>query len=125
MMSEADAQPSLYERLGGKDAINAAVDIFYENVLADERVRQFFDGVDMDEQRGKQKRFLAYAFGGPANYTGKDMREAHKHLNLNDEHFGAVAENLQATLEQLGVPAAEIGEVMAIAGSTKDDVLNR
>ncbi|MDP6579499.1 MAG: group 1 truncated hemoglobin [Vicinamibacterales bacterium] len=124
-MPETDAQPSLYGRLGGKDAINAAVDIFYEKVLADERLRQFFDGVDMAEQRGKQKKFLAYAFGGPVNYTGKDMREAHKHLNLRDEHFGAVAENLQATLVQLGVPEGEIGEVMAIAGSTREDVLNR
>ncbi len=119
---------NLYERIGGKDAIGAAVDIFYGKVLSDDRTNRFFAGVDMDKQRGKQKIFLAFAFSGPVNYDGKDMREAHKHLveqGLNDSHFDAVAGHLQATLEELNVPADLIGEVMAIAGSTRDDVLNR
>ncbi len=115
---------SLYEKLGGKEAIDAAVEIFYQKVLSDDRIKHFFDTVDMDKQRGKQKIFLAYAFGGPLKHDGKDMREAHKHLDLTEEHFAAVAENLQSTLEQLNVPADLIGEVMAIAASTHDDVLN-
>ncbi len=119
---------SLYERIGGKGAIEAAVDIFYGKVLADDSISRFFAGVDMDKQRGKQKIFLTYAFGGPVKYEGKDMREAHKHLveqGLNDSHFDAVAGHLQATLEELKVPADIIGEVMTIAGGTRDDVLNR
>ena len=76
------------------DAINAAVDIFYEKVLADDRVKQFFDDVDMPGQIGKQRIFLAYAFGGPVKHTGKDLRSAHSHLNLSEEHFVAIAENL-------------------------------
>ena len=115
---------SLYEKLGGKDAIDAAVEIFYQKVLADDRIKHFLESVDMNKQRGKQKIFLAYAFGGPVQYDGKDMREAHKHLDLNEEHFGAVAENLQATLEQLKVPQELIEQVMSIAASTHDDVLN-
>ena len=119
---------SLFQRIGGKAAIEAAVDIFYGKVLADDRISRFFAGVDMDKQRGKQKIFLAYAFGAPVKYDGKDMRQAHKHLvekGLNDSHFDAVAGHLQATLEELNVPADLIAEVMAIAGSTRDDVLNR
>lgn len=119
---------SLYERLGGRDAVEAAVDLFYQKVLADPRISRFFAGVDMDKQRGKQKIFLTYAFGGPVKYQGKDMRQAHKHLvekGLNDTHFDAVAGHLKATLEELSVPADLIDEVMAIAGSTRDDVLNR
>jgi len=119
---------SLYERIGGKGAIEAAVDIFYGKVLADDSISRFFAGVDMDKQRGKQKIFLAFAFGAPVKYDGKDMRQAHKHLvekGLNDRHFDAVAGHLQATLEELSVPADIIGEVMAIAGGTRDDVLNR
>lgn len=116
---------SLYDRLGGKEAVNAAVDIFYEKVLADDRIRHFFDSVDMVRQKGKQKAFMTMAFGGPVKYEGKDMREAHKHLEgLNEGHFVAVAENLKATLEQLSVPAEMIDEVMTIVGSTHDDVLN-
>ena len=120
--------PSLYEQLGGDNAVNAAVDIFYRKVLSDDRISQFFEGVDMDKQIGKQKAFLTMAFGGPNNYTGVDMRKAHAHLvarGLNDSHFDAVAENLSATLSELGVAAPLIEQVMAIAGSTRNDVLGR
>lgn len=119
---------NLYEKLGGEGAVDAAVDIFYRRVLADDSISRFFDDIDMDEQRAKQKSFLTMAFGGPNNYTGKDMREAHKRLvdeGLNDDHFNAVAGHLQGTLEELNVPEDLVGEVMTIAGSVRDDVLNR
>ncbi len=80
------------------------MDIFYDKVLANASIKHFFDAVDMKAQRGKQRIFLAYAFGGPVNYDGKDMRSAHKHLDLTEEHFAAVAGHLQTTLEQLNVP---------------------
>lgn len=118
------AEQSLYERIGGKPALEAAVDRFYERVLADDRISGFFTTVDMDGQRKKQKRFLAVAFGANERWDGKDMRAAHAHLTLTEEHFTAVAEALQGTLQDLGVPETLIGEVMAIAASTHDDVLN-
>lgn len=116
---------SLYERLGGEGAVDAAVDIFYRKVLADERISHFFDTVDMDRQRAKQKAFLTYAFGGPNSYSGKDMRAAHAKMNLTEVHFDAVMENLGATLQELNVPAEMIGEAAAIALSVKNDVLNK
>ena len=116
---------SVYEKLGGEAAMDAAVDIFYRNVLADDRVSHFFDAVDMQAQRGKQKAFLTMAFGGPNGYTGKDMREAHKNMQLTEVHFNAIAESLVATLEELSVPQDYIDEVIDIALSVKDDVLNR
>ena len=119
---------TLYERIGGDAAVNAAVDIFYRKVLADKRINQFFDGVDMDKQAAKQKAFLTVALGGPNKYTGKDMREGHAHLvkrGLNDSHFDAVMENLAATLTELKVPAELIAEAAAIAESTRNDVLSR
>ena len=119
---------SLYERLGGAAAVNAAVDIFYRKVLGDDRIAHFFDTVDMERQAAKQKAFLTMVFGGPANYSGKDMREGHRHLvkrGLNDTHFDAVVENLGATLKELGVPDSDIAEVAAIANSVRNDVLDR
>lgn len=115
---------SLFEQIGGADAVDAAVDIFYRKVLTDPVIMHFFDTVDMDKQIAKQKAFLTMAFGGPNNYTGKDMREAHKHMNLTEEHFTAVANNLKSTLEDLSVPEDLINQVMTIAASTHDDVLN-
>jgi hemoglobin len=119
---------SLYEQIGGEAAVNAAVELFYRKVLADERISHFFDDVDMDEQIEKQKAFLTLAFGGPNNYTGKDLRQGHAHLvarGLDDSHFDAVAEDLGATLQELGVPADLIGQVLDIAESTRKDVLLR
>ena len=119
---------SLFEKLGGEDAVNAAVDIFYRKVLADDTINHFFETTDMAAQHAKQKSFLTMAFGGPNNYTGEDMRNAHAPLvakGLNEDHFNAVAGHLQSTLEELNVSADLVNEVMSIAGSTKDDVLNR
>jgi len=115
---------SLYEKIGGEPAVDAAVDIFYRKVLSDDRISEFFDTVDMEAQAAKQKAFLTMAFGGPNEYTGQDMREAHKHMNLNEGHFNAVAECLVGTLKDLEVPQEYIDEVVTIALSVKDDVLN-
>ena len=116
---------SIYERIGGEPAVDAAVDIFYRKVLADPRISQFFDSVDMDRQRAKQKAFLSFAFGGPSHYSGQDMRAAHAKMALTDAHFNAVLENLGATLTELGVPGGLIAEAAAIAESVRPEVLNR
>ena len=116
---------SLYERLGGAAAVDAAVDVFYRKVLADSRISHYFDSVDMDAQRAKQKAFLTFAFGGPAQYSGRDMREAHKKMNLSEADFDAVMDNLGMTLEELKVPSELINEAAGIAMSVKNDVLNR
>lgn len=119
---------SLYEQIGGQPAVDAAVDIFYRKMLSDDRVSHFFDDVDMDKQIVKQKGFLTFAFGGPNAYTGKSMREGHKHLikrGLNDTHVDIVIEHLGATLKELGVPDNLIAQVADIANSVRDDVLDR
>jgi len=116
---------SVYEAIGGEAAVDAAVDIFYRKVLMDDRISDFFDTVDMEQQHIKQKAFLTMAFGGPNSYTGKDMREAHAGMNLNEEHFTAVAEALVGTLEELNVPQEHIDTIVGIAVSVKPDVLNQ
>ncbi|MCC6588369.1 MAG: group 1 truncated hemoglobin [Bryobacterales bacterium] len=124
----ATQSTSLYEQLGGQPAVEAAVDLFYRKVLADDRISRFFDDVDMDRQIAKQKAFLTYVFGGPANYSGQDMRRGHAHLierGLNDSHFNAVVELLGQSLKELGVADELIGKVAAIAEGARADVLNR
>lgn len=122
---------TLYEQLGGADAVNLAVDKFYERVLQDDRIKHFFANVDMGKQRAHQKAFLTYAFGGTDKYDGRYMREAHKELvekhGLNSEHFDAVAEDLMETLKEMGVPEDLRAEVAAVAAAPqhKKDVLNQ
>ena len=83
-MSSTETTPdkvlTLYERIGGAVAVDAAVDVFYRKVLADYRINRFFDDINMDKQAAKQKAFFTMAFGGPNTYTGKDLRNAHARL---------------------------------------------
>ncbi|ASF45808.1 group I truncated hemoglobin [Methylovulum psychrotolerans] len=128
-MSETTEAPvSLFEQLGGAAAVDAAVDIFYRKVLEDYRINRYFSNVDMAQQAAKQKAFLTMAFGGPNNYTGQDMRDAHARLvkmGLDDSHFDAVMENLTATLQELNVPENLIAQVAALAETTRNDVLGK
>ena len=116
-------EKTLFEKIGGMDAVNAAVDIFYAKVLADETIKHFFKFTEMKAQAGKQKVFLAYAFGAPMAYAGKNLRAAHSHMNLTEAHFNAVAAHLIDTLKELDVPENLIDEVVALVMTTKNDVL--
>ena len=119
---------TIYEQLGGEDAIHAAVVIFYGRVLSDRRVARFFAGLDMDQQIAKQRAFMTLAFGGPSTYSGRQMRAAHAPLvarGLSDEHFDAVVEHLGATLREMGVREALVAEVLDAVGATRADVLGR
>jgi hemoglobin len=122
---------TLFDKLGGKAAVDLAVDKFYEKVLSDERIKHFFEGIDMVKQRAHQKAFLTYAFGGTSKYDGRYMREAHQDLvekrGLSGEHFDAVAENLLEALKEMGVSQELRNEVAAIAAAPqhKKDVLNQ
>lgn len=119
---------TIYKRIGGEPAINAAVELFYEKMLADDRVNGFFVDVDMSKQSRMMRGFLTYAFGGPNNYTGQNMRLAHQRPvsnGLNDAHYDAVLEDLESALIELGVDPALIAEAIAVAESVRDDVLGR
>ena len=119
---------TLYERIGGEAAVNAAVELFYRKVLEDSTINRFFGNTDMDTQIAKQKAFFTMAFGGPNKYTGQDMRNAHAKLvdmGLNEDHFNAVMGHLGSTLTELNVPGDLIAEAAAIAESTRKDVLGK
>lgn len=122
----SENKETLFERIGGKGALNAAVDIFYDKIMDDDHIKHFFEGVDMQRQKNKQRAFLAYAFGGPVKYTGKDMRTAHarpQSMGMNESHFQAVAGHLVETLKELEVDQMIIDEVVEVVLSVKDDVL--
>ena len=120
---DAAAKATLFERVGGQPAVDATVDAFYVKVLADERVNDFFSDVSMKRQHTKQKSFIAAALGGPKPYEGKNMRQAHANLDLTEDDFNVIAGHLQSTLQDLKVEEGLIGEIMAVVGSVKGDVL--
>lgn len=119
---------TIYQQLGGEAAVDAAVNIFYRKVLGDTTLSKFFEGVDMDKQLAKQKAFLTMAFGGPNEYSGRDLTSAHAALvkkGLDDSHVDAVLGHLQKTLQELKVPGYLVVEVMKIAETTRNPVLGR
>ncbi len=119
---------TLYERLGGEAAVEAAVVRFYEKVMADSSLAPFFDGLDIDKQIQKQIAFMTMAFGGPNGYSGRDLRTAHAGLvkrGLADAHFDAVAAHLGSTLDELGVAPAMRDEAITLVAGTRSDVLCR
>lgn len=122
---------TLFKKLGGAAAVDAAVEKFYNRVLKDERINYFFADTDMVKQRAHQKAFFTYAFGGTDQYDGHRMREAHKVLvdqqGLKEEHFDAVAENLMNTLKEMGISEDLLAEVVAVAAAPqhKKDILNQ
>jgi hemoglobin len=117
---------SLYDRLGGAPAVQAATELFYRKVLADPLLSDYFEDVDMDRQVAKQTAFLTMALGGPNEYSGRDLRTAHAALpGLGDQHVDRVISHLAQTLRELGVGEPDIAAVGAVAESVRGDVLNR
>ncbi len=116
---------TLFDRIGGEEAVDAAVTLFYKKVISDANVGHFFEDVDMDNQAEKMKKFMAVAFGAPIEWSGKDMRAAHSHMEITDVDFSTVASHLSDTLIELGLSETIVNEVMQIVSSTKDDVMNR
>ncbi|PIW50537.1 group 1 truncated hemoglobin [bacterium (Candidatus Blackallbacteria) CG13_big_fil_rev_8_21_14_2_50_49_14] len=115
---------TLYEKYGGEPTVRALVDQFYERILADDRLKDLFKNTDMERQRKHQTAFISEVLGGPKTYKGADMRKAHAHLSLNEGHFMAVAEHLQATLQGGGVAADDLSAIMGQVASLKGEVLN-
>jgi len=117
-------EDNLYEKLGGEDAISKVVDYFYnELVLKDEKVNSFFEHTDMEKQRRHQSKFISFALGGPNQYSGQSMAKAHEGMNLQPDHFNAIANHLHDALAHYGVSEADIDKALTKVASLKDDIL--
>lgn len=116
-------QQSLYEQLGGADAIEAVVAGFYERMLADPEIAVFFRGVQMSRQHRQQVAFFTQALGGPAIYQGKDMVTAHKGMGITAHHFGLLVKHLSATLHEAGATPAHIDQILGLLGPLQGQIV--
>lgn len=119
------ADKNLYERLGGKDAIQAVVGELWNVAAADTRINARFAHTKPEVFGAQLVDFLCQAAGGPCQYKGKDMKAAHTGMKLTDAEFGALAEDTTKALNKFNVPAKEQGEVIGLLASLKGDVVNR
>ena len=121
----AEAAKSLYSRLGGKPAIRAVVEDFVGTVAGDARINGFFAKTNLPHLRYELVQQICAGTGGPCRYTGKSMRAAHRGLGIRGMDFGALVQDLQGSLNKFGVPAREQGELLAILGPMKRDIVTR
>ncbi len=119
---------TLFETIGGRLKINAAVESFYKRVIADESLRPFFEGVGLEHLRGRQSMFLAMLLGGKTVYTGKDIRDAHEHARMkgmDQSHFEKFLHHFRAALEEVGVQSDKLEQIIKLLNHSRGAVLDQ
>lgn len=119
---------SLYQRLGGYDAIAAVADDFIGRLASDPQFTKFFGGFSTDSKKKLRQRLvdqICQATGGPCIYTGRSMKEAHSGLGITEKEWDAGAKHLMASLDKFKVPHKEKDEVMAIVATLKKDIVEK
>ena len=123
----APPQTSLFERVGGLAAVDAAVELMYRKILGDPDLARFFADVDLTALHGRQVEFVSMALGGPKMAGSVNLRYSHKKLverGLNASHFDKVAAHLGTALRELEVPSDLAEEILGVVASTRGEVLN-
>jgi len=120
----AGSAASLYDRLGGKDAITAVVkDFVEERVAKDTRINAFFANTNIPDLEVKLVDQICEATGGPCKYTGKDMKTSHAGMKIKESDFNALVEYLIASLDKFKVPEKEKTELLTPLAAMKGDIV--
>jgi hemoglobin len=114
---------SLYERLGGKDAISRIVEDMAQNILMDSRINRKFAKSDAPRLLAKLKDFFCAATGGPCRYSGLNMKKAHKNMGTTAGEFNAMMEDMVMTLNKFGVHRTEQTELLSALGGMRGDIV--
>jgi hemoglobin len=116
-------QRSLYDRLGGREAVVAVVDDFVGRAAADARINGKFARTDVPRLKAMLVEQVCAATGGPDKYTGRGMRDTHDGMGVTAGEFDALVADLVATLNQFNVPQAEQQELLGILGPLRGDIV--
>jgi hemoglobin len=115
---------SLYERVGGREAIAAVVEDATGNISTDTRINRRFGAADITTLNRHLVDLLCVRLGGPCTYTGANMADAHEGMFIRADEFDALIEDLEKSLDKLHVPPREKGEVLAILRQMKGSVID-
>ena len=116
---------SLYDRLGGKEAIVAVIDDFVGNVGQDARIKKYFEGSDIKRLKSQLVDQVCEAAGGPCKYKGQNMKNAHQGMGIKSSEFDALVEDLKKTLDKFKVPTNEQNDLLAVLGPMKKDIVEK
>jgi len=121
-------EKSLYERVGGYNALAAVVDDFIGRLVADKQFEKFFIGHSIDSKKKIRQHILdqfCAATGGPCIYTGRDMKTTHGGLGITEADWDAAAKHLAASLDKFKVAEKEKGEILAFVTTLKKDIVEK
>lgn len=121
--SVANKPISDYEQVGGAPAVTAVVQDFYQRVLSDESLAGYFAGVDMARLKRHQVLLVSQVMGGPAEYDGRELKDAHAGRGIIEPDFERVVGHLVAALESAGVGTDIVGRVVAALGAAEPDIV--
>ena len=125
---EGQMKKSLYERLGGYNAVAAVVDDFVGRLVADKQFERFFAGHSTDSKKRIRQHIVdqfCAAAGGPCIYTGRTMKDSHAGLNISEADWDAAAKHLVATLDKFKVGEQEKQDLLAFVVSLKGDIVDK
>ena len=123
-----DAKKTLYERLGGYDAVTKVVDDFVGRLVADKKLERFFVGHSTDSKKRIRQHVvdqICAATGGPCIYTGRTMKDSHAGLGITEEEWNIAGKHLSDTLDKFKVPEAEKKELLDIVTTLKADIVEK
>ena len=126
MMGEkpmAAAPASLYDRLGGKPAITAVIDNFVGNVAADPRINQRFAHANIPFLKSSLVDQICQATGGACQYTGPDMRTIHSGMNITDDEFNDLVQDLTRSLDKFQVKQDDQKELLTALGALRPQIV--
>jgi hemoglobin len=113
---------SIYEQIGGVEALETVVDDFYRRVLDDQALAGFFTGTNMGRLKGRQVEFFAAALGGPEPYRGAPMRQVHQGRGITMNHFNLVAGHLTDSLSAAGVPDSIVEQIIGAVAPLAEEI---
>ncbi|MGN6184695.1 MAG: group I truncated hemoglobin [Thermoanaerobaculia bacterium] len=119
-------EKSLYQRLGGYDAIAAVTDDFIGRLATDKTLGKFLAGHSQDSLMKIRQLVvdqICAATGGPCVYVGRDMKTAHKGMGISKADWDIAVRHLVASLDKFKVPDKEKGELLAAVGSMEKDIV--
>jgi hemoglobin len=123
-VTDAAGKPTIYDAIGGEDALVKVVDDFYRRVVDDGQLAGFFAGVNMTKLQGRQVEFFAAALGGPHTYTGASMRQAHQGRGIGQAHFDLVALHLTESLRAAGVPGELVDQIIGAVAPLAAEIVS-
>ena len=119
-----EQEPTLYDQIGGAETISSLVESFYAKVLADPELSPYFQHAAMDKLLAMQREFFSAATGGPVTYSGRPLRDVHKHISISKREFGRFTEHLIETLKEVGVNESASYEIISHVNLYSDEITN-